>query len=130
MDIIIFAFNGSGSQRSVGALLDTGADLRHPPEIVHELELSPYAEMIVEAFDGRRQRMSLYAVGLEVAGTHLSPVRAVAYPTGYAILGRDVLNRFLTTLDSPRLSFEITASDFPVVVNSPVFPSVFKLYLR
>jgi hypothetical protein len=29
----------------------------------------------------------------------------------YALLGRDVLNRFLTTLQGPHLSFEITAPD-------------------
>jgi predicted aspartyl protease len=112
MDVIIAASNDSGPQRSVGALLDTGAEISIiPQQIAHELELSPYAEMIIEAFDGRRQRANLYAVTLEVAGTYLSPVRAVAYPSSYAILGRDVLNRFLTTLDGPHLSFEITASD-------------------
>ncbi len=112
MDVIIAASNDSGPQRSVGTLLDTGAEISIiPQQIAHELELSPYAEMIIEAFDGRRQRVNLYAVTLEVAGTHLSPVRAVAYPSSYAILGRDVLNRFLTTLDGPHLSFEITASD-------------------
>lgn len=112
IDIIIVASNDSRVRRSTGALLDTGAEVSViPPQIIHELELSPYTEMIIEAFDGRRQRVNLYAVTLKVAGTRLSPVRAVAYPTGYAILGRDVLNRFLTTLDGPRLSFEITASD-------------------
>jgi predicted aspartyl protease len=111
-DVIIAASSNSGPQRSVGALLDTGAEISIiPQQIAHELELSPYAEMIIEAFDGRRQRVNLYAVTLEVAGTHLSPVGAVAYPSSYAILGWDVLNRFLTTLDGPHLSFEITASD-------------------
>ena len=112
MDIVIAASNDSERWRSVGALLDTGAEVSIiPRQTVYELELSPYAEMIIEAFDGRRQRVNLYAVTLEVAGTRLSPVRAVAYPTSYAILGRDVLNRFLTTLDGPHLSFEITALD-------------------
>ena len=112
MDIIIAASKDSGPRRSVGALLDTGAEISIiPQQIAHALELSPYAEMTIEAFDGRRQRVNLYAVTLEVAGTRLSPVRAVAYPSSCAILGRDVLNRFLTTLDGPHLSFEITASD-------------------
>jgi predicted aspartyl protease len=112
MDIIITASKDSEPRRSVGALLDTGAEVSIIPlQIVHELELSPYAEMIIEAFDGRHQRVNLYAVTLEVADTRISSVRAVAYPTSYAILGRDVLNRFFTTLDGPHLSFEITASD-------------------
>jgi predicted aspartyl protease len=112
MDVIIAASSDSGPQRSVGALLDTGAEISIiPQQIAHELELSPYAEMIIEAFDGRRQRVNLYAVTLEIADTRLSSVRAVAYPTSYAILGRDVLNLFLATLDGPHLSFEITASD-------------------
>jgi predicted aspartyl protease len=112
IDMIVAAPSDSGSQRSVGALLDTGAEVSViPQQIVHELELSPYAEMVIEAFDGRRQRVNLYVVALEIAGTRLSLVRAIAYSTSYAILGRDVLNRFLTTLDGPHLSFEITASN-------------------
>jgi predicted aspartyl protease len=112
MNIIITASKDSEPRRSVGALLDTGAEVSVIPlQIVHELELSPYAEMIIEAFDGRRQRVNLYAVTLEVADTCLSSVRAVAYPTSYAILGRDVLNLFLTILNGPHLSFDITASD-------------------
>jgi predicted aspartyl protease len=110
MAIVIAASNDSERWSSVGALLDTGAEVSIiPRQTVYELELSPYAEMIIEAFDGRRQRVDLYAVALEVAGTRLFPVRAVAYSTSYALLGRDVLNRFLTTLDGPHLSFEITA---------------------
>ena len=112
IDMIVAAPGGSGSQRSVGALLDTGAEVSViPQQIVHELELSPYAEMVIEAFDGRRQRVDLYVVALEIADTRLSLVRAIAYSTSYAILGRDVLNRFFTTLDGPHLSFEITASN-------------------
>ncbi len=73
MDVIIAVCSDSGPQRSVGALLDTGAEISIiPQQIGHELELSPYTEMIIEAFDGRRQRVNLYAVTLEVAGTHLS----------------------------------------------------------
>lgn len=110
MDIVIAASNDPERWSKVGALLDTGAEVSIiPRQTVYKLELSPYAEMIIEAFDGRRQRVDLYAVALEVAGTRLFPIRAVAYFTSYVLLGRDVLNRFLTTLDGPHLSFEITA---------------------
>jgi predicted aspartyl protease len=112
IDMIVAAPGDSGSRRSIGALLDTGAEVSViPQQIVHELELSPYAEMVIEAFDGRRQRVNLYVVALEIADTRLSLVRAIAYSTSYAILGRDVLNRFFTTLSGPHLSFEITASN-------------------
>ena len=58
MDIVIAASDDSGPGRSVGALLDTGAEVSIiPQQTVYELELSPYAEMIIEAFDGRRQRV-------------------------------------------------------------------------
>jgi predicted aspartyl protease len=54
MDVIIAASSDSGPQRSVGALLDTGAEISIiPQQIAHELQLSPYTEMIIEAFGGR-----------------------------------------------------------------------------
>ncbi len=102
-DIVIAASSDSGSQRSVGALLDTGAEVSViPQQIAHELELSPYAEMVIEAFDGRRQRVGLYVVTLKVAGTRLSLVRAVAYSTSVTAQG---------CLKSDRLTLGIALDD-------------------
>ena len=96
----------SPTAQSVGALLDTGAEISVIPQhIVDALGLVPYAEMLIESFDSRRQRVDMYAVSLGFAGYHLSPVRVVAFRADYAILGRDVLNRFLTTLDGPNQAF-------------------------
>jgi len=93
-------------KQRTGALLDTGADISVVPRhVVDALGLLPYAEMLIESFDGSRQRASLYAISLAFAGYRLSPVRVVAFHTDYAILGRDVLNQFLTVLDGPNQAF-------------------------
>ncbi len=111
LNIVIFAPTDTHVRANTQALLDTGAEISVIPDVVvRQLALTPYAVMLVEAYDSRTRQLPLYAVTLEIAGTHLSTVKMVAYPVNYAILGRDILNRFVVTLDGPRLVFDISTS--------------------
>ena len=75
------------------------------------LALSYAGDLLVAGYGETATRVPMYRLTLEIAGRTLDAMKVVGTPSNYALLGRDVLNRFLTTLDGPHLSFEITASD-------------------
>ena len=107
-DVVVRVPNDSGTSKRIEALVDTGADVSViPDQAAQGLDLAPYAEMIVEAFDGHRQRLELYAADIAVGGVRLPPLSVVAYPLNHATLGRDVLNRFFTTLNGPELTLDL-----------------------
>ncbi len=111
LNITIFAPTNTHIRANVQALLDTGAEISVIPDvIIRHLALTPYAIMLVEAYDSRTRQLPLYAVTLEITGTRLSTVKMVTYSVDHAILGRDVLNRFVVTLDGPHLAFDISTS--------------------
>jgi hypothetical protein len=94
----------------VRAQLDTGADLSAIPwAIISSLALTYTGDLLVAGYDETAVRVPMYRLTLEIAGHTLEAIKIVGTPSNHALLGRDVLNRFLTTLDGPHLSFEITA---------------------
>ena len=99
-------------RRAVMAQLDTGADISAIPwAIISALALTYAGDLLVAGYGETATRVPMYRLTLEIAGRILDAMKVVGTPSNYALLGRDVLNRFLTTLDGPHLSFEITASD-------------------
>ena len=63
--------------------------------------------MSVESWDGAPTLVTTYIVILGIADTRLDSIEVVAAPMSYAILGRDVLNHFIFTLNGKDLSFEL-----------------------
>lgn len=87
---------------TVDCLVDSGADVSLiPQQLADDLNLAPADAMIVEGFSGEQQQLPLFAVTMVIENTHLIDLEVVAYPTAYAILGRDVLNRLRILLDGP-----------------------------
>jgi hypothetical protein len=91
------------------ALTDTGADQTVLPErVVAQLGLAQLDQVTVTGFSGRPETRPTYGVRLVVRDL---PPLAVEVLTGwsdhYAILGRDVLNRYKVLLDGPNLRLEI-----------------------
>jgi predicted aspartyl protease len=84
----------------VPALVDSGADITVVPEGVPEaLGLPQIGELTVRGIGGTR-RVPVYAAEVEVAGWRR--VVEVVAVGGVALLGRDVLNAWVVTLDGPR----------------------------
>jgi predicted aspartyl protease len=89
--------------------LDSGAEiLVVPRELVDELHLMPRRVMIAQSYDGTQSQWATYMVDLEIEGYPVSDVEVIALPRQDAILGRDVLNQFIVTLDGKELTFEVT----------------------
>jgi hypothetical protein len=60
--------------------------------------------------DGTYFRRSVYYIRLIVEGFDLASVRCIAIDRNDVLLGRNVLNRFIITLDGKNLTFEIRDS--------------------
>ena len=98
----------STQRRLVQGLLDTGAEVSVlPVEILTALQIPKASNMSVESWSGSATLVNTHIVTLEVADTHLDSIEVVAAPMPYAILGRDVLNHFVLTLNGKDLTFEL-----------------------
>jgi len=88
--------------------LDTGADIAVIPESVPaQLGLSAWGRTRATAFDGSVSTRPVYYVDMLVEGVHLSGVRCVASRRNSVLLGRNVLNCFLITLNGKELTFDL-----------------------
>ena len=89
-------------------LLDTGAEVSVlPVEILTALQIPKASNMPVESWDGSSTLVTTYIVTLGIADAHLDSIEVVAASMPYAILGRDVLNHFILTLNGKDLVFEL-----------------------
>lgn len=93
--------------QSAHAKLDTGAAITILPEsLAMALNLKPRSEVLVGGYDGVGTWRNLYLVSLNIAEFSL-PYEVVASPRDNILLGRDVLNHFILTLDGKAQTFEM-----------------------
>jgi predicted aspartyl protease len=89
-------------------LVDTGADCTLvPTSIARRLELPRIDVIGLTGGGGARSRATVHAASIELGGLRLL-ARIVAF-VDEAILGRDVLNRAVVTLDGPGLVLSVAA---------------------
>lgn len=94
---------------TVSARLDTGADISAIPQFIAEaLELQPTRTIVTEAYDGAQTSVNTYVVTLEVAQARFPQLETILIPEPYALLGRNILNYFYTTLNGPALNFSLS----------------------
>jgi len=87
-------------------LVDTGADCTLVPlPIVRQLGLPEVDVVGITGVGGVRRRATVHAASIEVGGLRLL-ARVVAF-VDEAILGRDVLNQAVVTLDGPGLALSV-----------------------
>ena len=93
---------------NVSGELDSGAEISVVPQrLVDELRLVPRRGMVTQAYDGTQSQWATYMVDLEIEGCEVHDVEVIALPRLDAVLGRDVLNSFIVTLDGKALTFEV-----------------------
>ena len=99
------AISWQGQRRVLEALVDSGASGTIVPEsLALDLNLRKIGERTISGYDHRPERRSQYAVDIDFLGLLLRNFPVVAVPNRtYALIGRDILNRYVTTLDGPRL---------------------------
>jgi predicted aspartyl protease len=93
----------------VPAQLDTAADMSViPGRLVEQLELVPLDSISALGFGGELMTLPTFLVELQVRDLTPVTVKVLASDEEpYALLGRDVLNRFTILLDGPNLALEL-----------------------
>lgn len=86
----------------VKALLDSGADISVlPGSLVLRLQLRRVDLAQVQGFGTEAREVPVFAATMAL-NEHLAWIaRVVSWPEEYAILGRDAMNRWRTSLDGP-----------------------------
>jgi hypothetical protein len=108
LEVIVYHPTTAGLETEVRAQLDPGSDISVLPEsVAHAMGLQRDGELEVEGYDGLVARVPLCVVSLEIMGEMLSPMSFVVMPRSLALLGRDVLNHFILTLNGKDLTFEL-----------------------
>jgi len=88
--------------------LDTGADLTVIPEaLVPQLGLTAQAHLWARSYDGTFSQRPVYYVRFTMEGYDLSAVRCIAADRSNVLVGRNVHNRFVITLDGRNLLFDL-----------------------
>ena len=88
--------------------LDSGADVTVIPDrLIAQLNLTPRRYVWTRGYDGTYSRRPVYYVQLIVEGFDLPIVRCIAADRANVLLGRNVLNSFIITLDGKNLTFEL-----------------------
>jgi predicted aspartyl protease len=78
-----------------------------PRDIVTALHLEQMGDVLCQGYDGVKTLRPLYYIALEVTGYHIPMVEIAASPRQDVLLGRDVLNHFILTLNGKDLTLEL-----------------------
>lgn len=90
------------------AILDTGADNTILPLHFVESVNAPFIDrQYLSGITGERELVDIFAVTVYLRDLPVFGVRAAVYPTGHAIIGRDVLNHLQVCLIGPALTTEV-----------------------
>ncbi|MFQ5857943.1 MAG: retroviral-like aspartic protease family protein [Anaerolineae bacterium] len=90
------------------AKIDSGAAMSVLPQTaVANLALEPMGDILASGYDRRATLLPTYSVTFEVEGYTFRDVEVTASPRNDVLLGRDVLNHFILTLDGKNLTFDL-----------------------
>ena len=106
--MVKLSFNGKNVSEI--ALLDTGSDITTLTQrVVRTLGLNPIGEIPVVGATGASELRSLYRANLDFLGKTYRNQGLTLLNVSYILIGRDILNEWVTTLNGPRLTFWLAA---------------------
>lgn len=110
IEVTVDGYNSEYEPATVFAFADSGADGTMLPRDILEAIGAEYADMVVlRGTAGGVQHLDRYTVRIRIADEAVHGIEAVATaPGGEPILGRDVLNAFIITLNGPANATEIS----------------------
>lgn len=114
MPVVELGVSRPGAQQPaqvITAVVDSGADgTLLPIDVLEAVSAGYVGEAVIRGISGSRQGVSMYLATLHVGSHVLKAVRVVAIPEGgEAILGRNVLQFLVVTLNGPAATTEISA---------------------
>lgn len=96
-------------QIDVLALLDTGSDGATLPEYVQQgLDLTETDSGLVQGVIGPLTARRLFQAFIAIEQNPPHQVNALIWNRPFALLGRDILNNYIITLDGPNLTLTIS----------------------
>lgn len=105
---VVIANMTSGASSAIRGKLDCGADITVIPEnLATQLGINPKSHTWTKGYDGTYSLRPVYYVKLAIEGFDFASVRCIATNRTNALIGRNVLNRFITILDGKTLTFDI-----------------------
>lgn len=109
VEIGVYSPGQPENQTRLTLLLDTGADVTALPLRLLNRIAAGYLETVtLRGITGGRVRVDMYQVMIQVGPHTVGAVRVVGVAaTTDAVLGRDVLNQLVITLDGPAQTTEI-----------------------
>ncbi|MFQ5858025.1 MAG: aspartyl protease family protein [Anaerolineae bacterium] len=108
VDVVVIHPSDAGKAARRRGKLDTGADLSAIPEAVAlQLQLPARGTVTGRDYKGEVTTHVAYTVALEIDGQRLDNVKVIATARNDVLLGRNVLNQFIITLNGKTLTFDI-----------------------
>lgn len=103
VEIHVYTKSNPESMETISLLLDSGADATILPIQLLQKIKAPMTRMgILRGIHGVRKKTRLYRISLRIGNNTINRVEAASSETwNQAVLGRDVLNYLVVTLDGP-----------------------------
>lgn len=93
---------------NVRAILDTGSDATAlPDDTLKELGVEPVDSKLIGGISGEKFLAAVFDVFIALEQDEPAKVEVYSWYDNYAILGRDILNKYVITLDGPNLTLTI-----------------------